>query len=324
MPAKWKTVQSRHKQKKKIKLAFLAVALLGALFTAGALVNLTKTLTSPWQLDSQKNYRWDGSFNINVVVRGESVSLISFNPSQKKATVIAIPDVTYVDVPGGFGKWQIRSVYDLGQGGLLKRTLISFLGIPADGFIQLKGGAEDYVDWIRQNPLNPFLSLQNIESDLTPLELLQFNLKLFQVRFDRVNSINLEALSVLDKSSLPDQTEVLTGDPVRLDSILASLSDENIKTEHKTVAVFNATERPLIAQKAARIITNLGGNVIQISNTSLKQDKTRIWGEQSQTLTRLTQIFGCCDKIEPQPEEISSRAQINVILGEDFFLRLGN
>lgn len=323
MPAKWKTVQSRHKQKKKIKLALLAVALLGALFIAGALVNLTKTLTSPWQLDSQKNYRWDGSFNINVVVRGESVSLISFNPSQKRATVIVIPDSTYLDVPGGFGKWQIRSVYDLGGGSLLERTLTSFLAVPVDGFIQLKGGGEDYVDWIRQNPLNLFLSLQNIESDLTPLELLQFNLKLFQVRYDKIQRINLESSLVLDKVALADQTEVLIGDPVRLDSVLTSLADEAVKTERKTVAVFNATERSLIAQKAARMITNLGGNVIQTTNASIKSDKTFIWGEESATLQRLRQIFNCCGKLESL-EGISSRAQINVALGKDFFLRLGN
>lgn len=333
---KWKLIQSRHKQKKKIKLALLTVAILGLLFFAGALVNLTKTLTSPWQLDViKKSFRWDGSYNINVAVRGASVSLFSFNPAQKKITIIKLPDQTYLDVPGGFGKWQIRSVYDLGQsnkiggGELLERTLTSFFGVPVEGFIQLKGTfaqkeAEDFIYWIRQNPMNIFLANKYTKSDLSFLELTHLNLKLFQVRFDKVNSINLEVLSVLDKSSLPDQTEVLIGDPVRLDSVLVSLADETIKTEHKTVAVFNATDRPLIAQKAARIITNLGGNVIQISNTSLKQDKTRIRGEQSQTLKRLTQIFGCCDKIEPQLERISSRAQINVILGEDFFFRLGN
>lgn len=324
MPAKWKAVQSRHKQKKKIKLALLTVAILGLLFLAGALVNLTRALTSPWQLDGQKSYSWDGQFNLNVAVKGKSISLINLNPSQKRVTVIAIPDSTYVDVPGGFGKWQIRSVYDLGQGSLLERTLTSFFGVPVEGFIQLKGGPEDYVDWIRRSPLNIFLSLKNIVSDLTPLELMQLNFRLFQVRFDKVNSINLEALSALDKSNLADQTEVLIGDPVRLDSVLASLADETIKTEHKTVAVFNATERPLIAQKAARMITNLGGNVIQTTNASIKSDKTFIWGEESATLQRLRQIFSCCDKIEPQLEGISSRAQINVILGEDFFLRLGN
>ncbi|HCB22715.1 hypothetical protein A3B42_03900 [Candidatus Daviesbacteria bacterium RIFCSPLOWO2_01_FULL_38_10] len=331
---KWKLVQSSRKQKKKIKLALLTVVFLGLLFLAGGLSNLTKTLTSPWQLAvEKKNFRWDGSYNINVVFKGVSVSLVGFNPVSKKITIIKIPNQTYLDVQGGFGKWQIRSVYDLGQSGaggaeMLERTITSFFGVPVQGFIQLKGDfaekeAEDFIYWIRQNPANIFLALNNTKSDLSPLELINLNLSLFQVRFDKVNSINPETLA-LDKSSLPDQTEVLIGDPVRIDSISQALVDDNVLKEHKTVAVFNATDRPLIAQKAARIITNLGGNVIQISNTSLRQDKTRIWGEQSQTLKRLTQIFSCCDKIEPQLEGISSRAQINVILGEDFFFRLGN
>lgn len=336
MPSKWKLVQSRQKQKKRIKLALLTVAILGSLFLAGALVNLTKTLTSPWQLNTQKSYSWDGRYNLNVVLRGASVSLISFNPVQKKVIVIKLPPQTYLDVPGGFGKWQLRSVYDLGQSGssaganLLERTLTSFLGVPVEGFIQLRGdfaeeGGEDFVRLIRQNPLNILLALKDTRSDLSPLELLRFNMALFQVRFDKVNSIDLGSSSVLNKSNLPDQTEVLIGDPVRIDSIAQNLADNGVLEEHKTVAVFNATERPLIAQKAARIVTNLGGNVIQISNASFKLDKTRVSGEPSQTLKRLTQIFGCCDKIDPQSlEGISSRAQINVILGEDFFLRLGN
>jgi len=128
----------------------------------------------------------------------------------------------------------------------------------------------------------------------------------------------------LDKENLADGTPVFTTDQIKLDSVLSDLRDPAIVSEHKSIAVFNATNHPQLAQKWARLITNLGGNVIQISNTSLRQDKTRIWGEQSQTLKRLTQIFSCCDKIEPQLEGISSRAQINVILGEDFFFRLGN
>lgn len=333
---KWKLVQSRRKQKKKIKLALLTVAILGLLFLAGALVNLTKTLTSPWQLVvEKKSFSWDGSYNINVVFKGVSVSLVSFNPVSKKISIIKLPDQTYLDVPGGFGKWQIRSVYDLGQsnkiggGELLERTLTSFFGVPVDGFIQLKGDfaekeAEDFIYWIRQNPVNIFLALKDTKSDLSFLELTRLNLNLFQVRFDKVNSINPETSLALDKSHLADQTEVLIGDPVRIDSISQALVDDNVFGEHKTVAVFNATDHALIAQKAARIITNLGGNVIQISNASLKLPKTQVSGEQSQTLKRLTQIFSCCDKIEPQLEGISSRAQINVILGEDFFFRLGN
>lgn len=322
MSSKWKVVQSRAKQKKAVKLALVTVAILISLFLAGAVISLVNTLTSPWQLDSQKNYRWDGRFNLNVAVRGKSISLINLNPSQKKVTVIIVPDATYVDVPGGFGKWQIRSVYDLGGGSLLSRTLTIFLGVPVEGFIQLKGGLEDYVDWIRQSPLNFFLSLQNMESDLTPLELVQFNFKLFQIRYDKIQRINLESL-VLDKATLPDSTEVLTGDPTKLDALMQTLSETSLQEEHKSVAVFNGTEQPLVGAKAARIITNLGGNVIQIANASQTLDKTYVWGEESATLQRIKQIFRCCDKLGSL-EGISSRAQINVVLGEDFFQDLSN
>lgn len=322
MPSKWKVVQAKHKQKKRIRLALVTAAVLIALFLAGAVISLANTLTSPWQLDSQKDYRWDNRFNLNLAVRGKLISLINLNPSQKKVTVINLPDATYTDVPGGFGKWQIRSVYDLGGGSLLSRALTSFLGVPVEGFIQLKRGREDYVDWIRQSPFNFFLSLPNMESDLTPLELMQFNLKLWQVRYDKIQRINLESL-MLDKAMLPDSTEVFIGDPTKLDALMQTLSETSLREEHKSIAVFNAAGQPLVGAKAARLITNLGGNVIQIANAPQTLNKTHIWGEESATLQRLKQIFRCCGKLG-MVEGISSRAEINVVLGEDFFLWLGN
>ncbi|MBI2335127.1 LytR C-terminal domain-containing protein [Candidatus Daviesbacteria bacterium] len=326
MSGKWKIAQSRRKRQKKIKLALVTGAVVGLLFLAGALLNLTKTLNSPWQLQAEKNYFWDIRYNINVAVRGTGISLISFNPFEKTVLVIKLPPQTYLDVPGGFGKWQLRSVYDLEKSGfagadLLERTLTSFLAAPVEGFIQLKEGSaptgEEYVARIRQNPLNIALALKDVSSDLSLLELVRLNLALFQARFDKVRLIDFESAAALNKINLPDQTEVLIGDPVRVDSVISALADKRVIEEHQTVAVFNATERPLIAQKAARIIANLGGNVIQVSNSSRKLETTVVFGQESETLKRLKQIFGF-GIIDLDPAILSSRAQINVVLGEDF------
>ena len=160
--------------------------------------------------------------------------------------------------------------------------------------------------------------MSSLKTDLTLLELLRLKIGLSSVRFDKVKELDLDKLSVLDKESLPDGTSVYTADPIRLDSILSDLADPVIISEHKTIAVLNATNQPQLAGKWARLITNLGGNVIITANAGEKLRKTKVQGLQSATLRRLKQIFGSGDKISSQDENtISSRAQINLLLGED-------
>ena len=70
-------------------------------------------------------------------------------------------------------------------------------------------------------------------------------------------------------------------------------------------------------------MTNIGGNAIITTNASKKIRHTQVVGEKSQTLKHLIQIFEkcgqTCDRIDPGDEDlVSSRAQINIILGEDF------
>lgn len=334
-----RTARGKSNRKKKVKLALLLISILVALLLVGQIVNLVGILYRPLNQNA-RSYLWDGKTNLNVAVLGQGVWVISLNPIQKKVTVITFPTQTYLEVPRGFGKWQARSVFDLGEsqeggGKLLEDTLTSFLGVPVEGFIKLKGHLEnkeagDLVGLIRQTPISLLINLKNIDSDLTLWELLRWNLSLLGVRFDKFKSLDLKNLGVLDKGTLADGTEVFNFDPIRMDSVISDLVEDKFKQENLSIAVFNGSERPLMAQRAARLITNLGGSVIQISNFPQKQDKTFVFGENSKTLDRLRQIFtSCgqskdCDKINIDLYKMSSRAQINVILGEDFFFRFGN
>ncbi len=189
------------------------------------------------------------------------------------------------------------------------------------------------MDHFRGNLFSGMKILPELHSDLTGFELVRLKLGLLQVRFDRINQIDLEKLSVLEKQKLADGSEVFIVDPIRLDSVMSDLEDPKIKSENLSVAIFNATEYPLLAAKTKRLITNMGGNVIVTQNAPRKVEKsyvdfgsTVVEGEKSKTLDRLKQIFdlGCskdpkCDKISVADLGLAaSRAQIIVILGEDF------
>lgn len=327
----WKDVQSKTRRSKRTKLALAVLGLVAGILVFSWVVRFTQTLFSPWKAAStHKSYTWNGEFNINLLLRTPHVSILTYNPKEEKLTLINIPDETFLEVPHGFGSWQLRSIYDLGEsqngvGGhqLLVDTMTDFLAVPIDGFLDLSGlqpqkSAAGIIEEIRQNPFSGANLLPILKTNLTIWELLKLKMGISSVRFDKVKELDLEKLDVLDRSSLPDGTPIFTGDPIKLDSILSGLADPAIAAEHKSIAVFNATEQPQLASKWARLITNLGGNVIITSNSDEKINKTQVTGVPSATLKRLRQIFGVIDKNKDSRQVSSSRAQINLLLGQDY------
>lgn len=314
----WKEKQSETQRKKKIRLALIILCLFIGLILLSWCVRFTQGLFAS---AVPRNYHWSGEFNINLAVRTSSISVLSYNPHEGKITVLNIPDETFVNVPGEYGSWQLRSVYGLGQAPLVKETVASFLGVPIDGFLDLNSEkpAMDFVRILRENPFSGFRYLSSMKTDLTVWEILRLKMGISSVRFDKIYEIDLREGNILEKNKLPDGTEIFNADSIRVDSILSGLADPAIVGEHKSIAVFNATDKPQLAQKWARLITNLGGNVIIVSNAEKSIKKTIISGDESLTLKRLRQIFNISGNID-QAEEgvVSSRAQINVVLGEDY------
>lgn len=330
----WKTHQKSTKVKKKTKLALTVLSLLIGLLLASKLINFVNVLGQPLNSAENKNYKWNGEFNLNFVTGTEDISIVSYKPQDKEILVLKIPSETYLDASSDFGKWQLRSIYALGEsskiGGqaLLKKSLSNFLGLPIDGYASV-----DLVSLFRQNLFSGFADLPKIKTDFTLGELLSLKRGLMSIRYDKIKQIDLSERLVLEKAKLADGTEVYIADPTRLDSVMVEFADPKITDEHASIAIFNATDRPNLAQRAKRIITNLGGNVIALQNapTTLAKSyvevgSTGVEGEDSKTLIRLKQIFdlACgndqnCAKIPKMDLGLASaRAQIIVVLGEDF------
>lgn len=323
MPS-WKTVRSNKQIVKNTRLAITALTFVLILLGTAQVVKFNQLLFSPWRLPNTEgnNFSWNGDFNINLISKSEKISLISYSPKKGEIFIMNIPDELFLETSHGFGKWQLRSIYNLGQfqkeiGGnkLLKDSLSSFFALPIEAIVE-----GDLANKISQRQLSPIKLLTDFKSDLRLFDFIRLQFGLSKVRFDKIKEINLDQDFGLEKSVLADGTVVYTADFIRLDQFLSELSDPTIVSEHKTIAVFNSTNYPLLAQKAARLITNLGGDVIIVSNGKNKYQKTAIAGEKSKTLQRIKQIFEADDTIDPSDEDlVSSRAQINLFLGEDFF-----
>lgn len=332
----WKAVQSKRQIRKRTRFALIVLAAILAILLLSQAVKFTQMLFSPMiqSSTSARTILWNGDFNFNIIILAKGVSLLSYNPQNQKVTIIDIPNITYLEVAYGFGKWQLSSIYDLGEsqstggGKLLKDTLENLFGLPIDGFLKTSGkysqkDSEFIVSEIRKNPFSIISILPYLKTDLTPFELIRLKMGLSSVRFDKIKQINLEGSDSLQKERLADGTFVYIPDTVRLDSILSDMKDSSLQSENKTIAIFNSTNHPGLAQKAARLITNIGGNVIITQNGQNKLKTSLAGGEKSKTLERIKQIFEAGDIIDHSNEDlVSSRAEINLFLGEDFFEQL--
>lgn len=324
----------------KLGLAVLVVVFMAVL--AGVLLKSWGDFIKPLTSINSKRFLWDGSSNINILVLNKTVGILSYNPFDAKITTLEIPGQTYLNVEGS-GDWKISSIYDLGQlsdppqgSKLLTSSVSEFLGVPIDGFIQTtqlvgQGGANGVMEQIRRAPLDLTFIIRQFRTDLSFMEIARLLWKLPQVRFDKVQKLSLNDLGLLEKKKLADGSEIYTADQIRLNS-LKYFIESKISQEGLSIAVFNATKQPGLGGKAARVITNIGGNVIIISNSEVLRKRSVVLinsglegsseARSSLTFKKLKTLFVYNSGDENDlndPQLKLSRASINVVLGDDFY-----
>lgn len=328
----WKVVEQSRRLHQKTKLALLILTVLILSLFFGKLVIFIKSLKQPFSYGGDtKSYAWNTKSNINLIIKGKTLAVLTYKPVDQEISLIKIPSNSYLSLPQNLGVWPLSSVFDLGQslkppqGSYLLKTAVSnLMGIPIDGFLNDEFQIpEELLDNLRKNPLKTVTLLPSLKTDLSFPELFSLEIGLSQVRFDKVQILDLQDLMQTDE--LPDGTKVLIGDPIKIDSLSSKLAETSFKTESLTIAIYNGTATVGLAQKAARMITNLGGNVIITNSLGQKQTKSGVYVnipdekklQLTATYTRLVQIFGKGATIPPE-ELLSSRAQISVVLGDDF------
>lgn len=336
------------KSTKQLKLAFLALGILILFIILAKVVSFLIGLNQPisGDLKTEREYSWDGktSFNIAIVTAKEDsseISVLNYHPSLEKAVVLHIPDKTYLDLPKGYGLWKVGSIYKLGQeeskpvgAQLLKLSLSKLLGLPIDGIIidqskELKNTESLINEW-RKNSLYMASFIYSSKTDLTPIEAFRLLGVVTKVREDKFVSLDFERSSVTESKLLPDSSRVLGIDNVKLDTFIReNMSDTSIIDEGSSIAIYNATSRPGLAQDVARVITNLGGDVVTIQTSEKLSAVTLVTTapdfdkENSLTYKRVTEVYAprCLEKecATDDRKVTSSRAQINIILGEDYY-----
>lgn len=350
----WQKYQKSKKAKQNISLAFFALGILVCLVFFGKSLGFFNSFFNSFSNNNiaPKQYMWDGISAINVAIaqidpqsndRTLAVSLLVLNPKEGQVNLLHISNLVYLELPKELGSWQIGNVYKLGQeeqpqngANLVKLSLQKLTGLPVEGVILTKDEIkfEDQINQFRKNILTAIPFLSTIQTDFSPSEAVRLIWALSSIRQDKVVSLDFEKSNITESQLLPDSSRVLGVNIVRLDTFIRdNLADSGVSEENLSIGIFNGTNHPGMALEASRIVTNLGGNIIITSTTQNAQSKSYIFIKSdqknvqnltnSQTYKRLSQTFAPeCLKKQCQnydPRVSSSRAQINIILGEDYF-----
>ena len=119
------------------------------------------------------------------------------------------------------------------------------------------------------------------------------------VTSDRVIRISIpRALTTRD--SLPDGSERHTVSGALLDTVLSDEFEiESVRRERLTIRVVNTTTTPGLAERMARKVSRIGGNVVRTGNEEVSVEDCQIRASRdvlkSKTVAVLAALFGCVE-----------------------------
>ena len=271
-----------------------------------------------------KNSVWDGKNRLNLVLNINPISLVSFDPSSQTISFLTIPDGTYIEAAGDYGPYRIEKIFPLGELEnrgieLLAASLETYFGLPVDG--RIKAGGEWQGTGGAKRLLSGLIVLGLKEKSLTNLsrwDLVRLWLMTNRTRGHKVEVVDLGETTVAEEFGLPDGTKAKRVDNQRISRIISNLfTDYQIRQEDLAIAIMNAGGETGLATKAARLVANIGGRLVEVGDWPERltecQIKTTSTAKKTYTSQKFARIFGCQLQTDLEKE---SRWDVLIILTE--------
>lgn len=280
---------------------------------------------------------WTGKNRLNLVFRVKPLFIASFDPSSESLNILIIPEGTFIEAIHGYGPYRAESLVKLGEmegygGDFLAGSLQEYLGLPVDGYVLTGGQSWPTDDAGAAKKLIVWEIVKLLEgrgeTNLSAWDLLKLGWQINWLRGNRVNLFNLAEMTVFSEITLPDGSQAAKIDTARLENIISRLFfDEEIRNEGLSIVVLNGTHHVGLASQAAKIISNIGGQVIglggfeEADHYQEKRCETRslVKYKESYTVKKLNKIFGCSWGGE---ERYQQRAEVVLVTGEDYWRHL--
>ncbi|MFH0863923.1 MAG: LytR C-terminal domain-containing protein [Candidatus Gottesmanbacteria bacterium] len=295
-------------------------------------------------LKAKKNSQLLKDSRVTIVLATQPIMVVSLTP-QGEMTILSIPKNTYLETIHGFGSYRVGAVWSLGKqeklgGTLLADTIQEYLAVPIDGWIGPSSGDQTWnIGMTKQEVIslknsltswnmffnfkNLLAQYKNIDTNLNILDITRLWYSIKNIRFDKINYINLGESSSLKPFNFIDGSQGLNSDINLIDITIKDLfKDKKIIDDKLVIEVVNSSSKNGMANRISRLITNMGGTVISISNNAEEQNNCSINGNDnilvSYTSQRLLQIYGC-----QKGKAIDNlRVDLQLVIGNNYWKKL--
>lgn len=203
-----------------------------------------------------KNSRFDAEHSFNVVVYSKTLRVISFSPENQSIAVLRL----------------LTNARPVEIGKTLK--------IPIDGTIEVLAQNDLSVETMLRNTL---FNYKNADTKLTVIDILR--LWLF-ARDVPEQAVVAKEFSLLEENNLKEEV---------IDRISSKLFlDTTLSQEKVSIQIINGTGVLGLGTRLARLIQNIGGNVIAVSTADVNFGKSEILyaNKNTYTLQRLSSVLG--------------------------------
>ncbi len=312
---RWKREHKNEQAKKRLRLVKVWVFIFFLLILLG--LGIKAWLSYRYRI-------WDGKSQLNLAISAEETYLLSLDPVASEMVFLKIPAKTEMQVAFGYGFYPLGSVYELSclekkEGELLAATLENNLALPVKGWLSFSDriNPQEPKAWLNQ--VIYLLLQRQAKSNLTSWDLLSLLLANRNVPIYKVETFDLGNLNLLEEIELPDKTKGLKINPEILDSFLQKhFQERKIRQENLVVEVINSTQSPGLAERGARLLTNIGFEVAAVGNQEEKINRCLLIGNQEMKKTfsaeRIQQIFDC----QWQNSQEQGRADLILVSGEEY------
>lgn len=232
---------------------------------------------------------------------------------------IKIPSDLYVELPGDYGDYKFGTIYKLGEidkkgKKLIEGAAMNLFGMKVDGVVNVKGDI-DFKDIKRSALL------------LLPKELnlgyLKFWWNAKRLKPSETKFFDLRESDSVSDLLLPDNSKALKFDSYYFDKQIGNLylKDSLVISEMLKIEVLNGADISGLGEKMARYFTNLGLNVLSVSNSEKEAFACKVKYApkvaKSYTLYKVIRDLSCVFV----PYDLSEIPQydLTVIFGENFY-----
>lgn len=173
-----------------------------------------------------------------------------------------------------------------------------FLAIPIDG--KISSSLDTQTTRVSDFWFQVFLNFKNVKIDFTVIDIARLFL------FSKTVPQNFVSVK-----NLPPQITT-----AEVDKIVGSLfNDESIVKDGKTLEIINATGIAGLGNRVARLITNIGGNVVIVKTADSLETESSIsyFSKKTYTVQRLSEIL----RIKAIKKENKTIADITIVIGQD-------